>query len=331
MPVNSSSRDDDGRLALGFLAQPGLRDMVRVARAAEERGFEAAFVAETQIRRDAVTAVTAILMQTSRLRVGTAAVSIYTRGAALLAVTWATLAEAAPGRTILGLGVGSASVLERQGVEVTHPIGRLREYTEAIRAMWSQQRASYDGAYVRIDDAELEVRPDPAPPIFHCVGGPQALRTAARHADGVILDGFLPRSEVARMVRHVHDAAGGRFDGDIGAGLMVSVGDDWSDAADRLRPTVAVYVSRFPELTREMGVDEDVLARIAEAAARDGAASAGRLVSDDLVDLLAVCGSPGHCRGRIDEYRRAGVTLPVLFPEPFSVDRVVAELAPAPH
>ena len=133
------------RLAVGLLAYPGLRDMARVARDAERQGFSAAFVAETQIIRDAVTAVTAMLLATTRLKVGTAAVNVFTRGAALLAVTWATLAETAPGRTILGLGVGSASTLAQQGFEVSHPIGRLREYTEAIRMLWSGERVSYQG------------------------------------------------------------------------------------------------------------------------------------------------------------------------------------------
>lgn len=318
------------RLAIGLLAYPGLHELAGLARDAERQGFSAAFIAETQLRRDAVSPLAAMLLATTRLVVGSAAVNVFTRGAALLAVTWATLAEAAPGRAILGLGVGSASTLEQQGFEVSRPISRLREYTEAIRLLWTGNPVTYQGKSVTLCSARLEVRPDPVPQIFHCVGGPQALRSAARHADGIILDVFLPPSEVARMIRQVHDGAGGRFTGEIGAGLMVSVADDWRAAADRMRPTLARYISRFPELTREMGISEELVARITSTVSRDGPDAAAGLLTDDLVDAVAVCGTAERCRKRIAAYRATGVTLPVLFAEPHSLHRAIAVLAPLP-
>jgi 5,10-methylenetetrahydromethanopterin reductase len=319
------------RLAIGLLARPGLREAARVARDAERRGFSAAFVAETQLIRDAVTSLTAMLLATTRLKVGTAAVNVFTRGAGLLAVTWATLAEAAPGRTILGLGVGSASTLAQQGFDVAHPIGRLREYTEAMRLLWSGEQVSYQGSIVTLREAQLDVWPDPPPQVFYCVGGPQALRMAASLAEGVILDVFLPPGEVSRMVRQVHDGAADRFAGEIGAGLMVSVDDNWRDAAGRIRPTVARYIARFPELAREMGIGDELITRIRLMADQEGLAKAADLVGDEVVDAAAVCGPPARCRRRIEAYRDAGLTLPVLFPEPSSLERVITDLAPLPE
>jgi 5,10-methylenetetrahydromethanopterin reductase len=321
---------DEQRVAIGLLAYPGLQELVALAQSAERRGFYAAFMAETQLRRDAVAPLAAMLMATTRLVVGSAAVNVFTRGAALLAVTWATLAEAAPGRVVLGLGVGSASTLAQQGFEVSRPIGRLREYTEAIRLLWAGEPVTYQGKSVTLRSAQLDVCPDPVPPVFHCVGGPQALRSAARVADGVILDVLLPPSEVARMIRQIHDGAGGRFTGEIGAGLMVSIADDWHEAADRIRPTLARYISRFPELTREMGISDELVARITNTVGRDGPAAAASLLTDDLVDAVAVCGTAERCRKRIAAYRASGVTLPVLFAEPHSLRQVVADLAPLP-
>lgn len=317
------------RLAIGLLAQPSLRHVARLAHDAEQRGYSAAFIAETVVRRDAISAITAMALATTRLKIGSAAVNVYTRGAALLAVTWAALAEAAPGRTILGLGVGSASTLAVQGFDVSLPIARLREYTEAIRLLWSGEEVSYSGRCVTLDNAQLEVRPDPPPDIYYCVGGPQALRTAARQADGIVLDAFLSTGEVTRMIRQIHGAAS-RFSGEIGTSLMVSIADDWRDAAERLRPTVASYISRFPELAREMGLSPELIAQITVTAETAGLAAAASLVDYDVVDALAVCGSPDRCRRRIEEYRTTGVTLPVLVPEPLSLERVLADLAPVP-
>ena len=94
-------------IGLGFLGFPDLRGMVRAGQAAEQAGFESAWVAETRITRDAVSAMTALLLGTERLRVGSAAINVFTRGAALTAISWATMAEAAPGRVVLGIGPGS--------------------------------------------------------------------------------------------------------------------------------------------------------------------------------------------------------------------------------
>src|SRR4051794_33804496 len=93
------------RVGLGFLGDPGIRDMAALAVAAEASGFESAWVSETRIAHDAVSGMAAIIAATERMRVGSAAINVFTRGAALVATTWATLAEAAPGRVVLGLGV----------------------------------------------------------------------------------------------------------------------------------------------------------------------------------------------------------------------------------
>ena len=132
------------------------------------------------------------------------------------------------------------------------------------------------------------------------------------------------------MIRQIHGAAASRFSGEIGTSLMVSIADDWRDAADRLRPTVASYISRFPELAREMGLSPELIAQITVTAETAGLAAAASLVDYDVVDALAVCGSPDRCRRRIEEYRTTGVTLPVLVPEPLSLERVIADLAPVP-
>lgn len=286
--------------------------MASAAHAAEAAGFESAWVAETRIARDAVTAVTAILARTERLRVGSAAVNVFTRGAALTAVTWATLAEAFPGRAVLGLGVGSESTLRQQGYVVDHPVGRLREFTEAVRAAWEGPApVSYAGRYVRFDALEPELLPDPAPCLYLCVGGPQTLRLAGRIADGVVLDTFLPVPAVAAALGHV----GEDFAGEAAAALVVSVADTVDEAAARLRPTLARYLVRFPELARVSGLDEEYVARLQRRAVEGGLEAVAADVPTELVARCAVCGPPARCHERIGEYRAAGIALPILFTE----------------
>ena len=260
--------------------------------------------------------MTALLLGTERLRVGSAAINVFTRGAALIAVTWATLAEVAPGRVVLGIGAGSEGPLRQQGYRANRPVARLREAVESIRVAWSATKpVSRDGTYVSYDNLLLEVRPAPLPEIYMCVGGPRALALAGSIADGVVLDGFLPPAS-AVQARAILDSSepGRRFPGELAGAIMVSLASNRSEAADALRPVLAGYLVNFPELARISGVEPELVERLRHQAALDGLQKASRLLSDELVAAHSLCGPPTACRDRLAEYRAAGYELPILFP-----------------
>lgn len=316
------------RLGIGFLSHPGVPSMVVHAQAAEAAGFESAWVAETRISRDAVVPVAAILYATQRLRVGTSAINVFTRGAALTAITAATLAELAPGRVVLGLGTGSPEPLKAQGFDFDRPFTRLREAVTAIRATWrGPWPVSYEGQTVALQELDPELRPDPEPPIYLCTSGPRALRYAGEAAEGVIVDVLLPTSFVAHARSLLDEGAGGEYQGELAAALLVSVADSRGEAAARLRPTLARYLVGFPELAQKLGLDPEFLARIGAVAESSGVAQVLPLLSDDLVCRFAVCGTGEQCRDRIGEYRAAGVDLPILFSEPNSFEKVIRAVA----
>jgi 5,10-methylenetetrahydromethanopterin reductase len=318
-------------LGIGFLGYPDLRSLIDAGRAAEAAGFESAWVAETRLTRDAVTGVAALLLATTWIRVGSAAINVFTRGAGLIAVTWATLAEAAPGRAVLGLGVGSEAPLAQQGYSVNHQLGRLGEMVEAVRAAWAgEEPITRDGAYVRFQDLLLEVRPSPPPAVYLCVSGPRALTLAGRIADGVVLDAFL-QPAFAHHARSLLDAGSSEqsFRGELAGAVVVSLAPNREDAAAAMRPLLANYLVNFPELARVSGVDPELVARLRAAAAAGAMQAASRLITDDLVAAHALCGPPSACRERLAEYRAAGYELPILFPLQGCIAECIAELAGA--
>ena len=317
------------RLGLGFLGFPDLRAMVEAGIRAEEKGFESAWVAETRITRDAVTGMTALLMATRTLRVGSAAINVFTRGAALVAVTWATLAEAAPGRVVLGLGGGSAIPLGQQGLPHDHTVSRMREFTEAVRGAWAAATPfSYSGHYVHFEGLEPEVRPAHPPSIYFCVAGPRALACAAQVADGVVFDAFLPPSYVA-SARAALDAAApsSHYGGELAGVLIVSIQPTVAEAVVPLRPLLANYLVNFPELASVTGIDVELVTRMREVRVDGGLEAAAALLGDDLIAQHALCGPPAAIRERLGEYRAAGLGLPVLCPVPSSLDAAMADLA----
>ena len=115
------------RIGLGLLGSPELLKMVELAQLAETHGFESVWVAETRLTRDGITPCAAIAMATTRLKIATGIVNVYTRGAVLTAVSFVSLDEVSQGRIIMGLGTGSPLVLKPQGVAFHKPLTRLRE------------------------------------------------------------------------------------------------------------------------------------------------------------------------------------------------------------
>jgi alkanesulfonate monooxygenase SsuD/methylene tetrahydromethanopterin reductase-like flavin-dependent oxidoreductase (luciferase family) len=74
-------------------------------------------------------------------------------------------------------------------------------------------------------------------------------------------------------------------------------------------------------------VDGAILAAIQRAFEEQGLEAAADHVGDDLVDRLAVGGTPEECRARLDEYRAAGVHLPIVAPLEGAAELAVETLA----
>src|SRR5512147_419852 len=171
------------------------------ARAAEEAGFSLVTVMDHLYQIDGIGPVTdpmlegwstlaALARETTRVRLGTLVTGVTYRNPALLAKTATTLDVISGGRAILGLGAAWNDV-EHDGYGFDFPpirerMDRLDEALTIIRAMFTDERPSFEGHYYRIVDALNVPRPIRAggPPIMVGGGGEQrTLRIAARHAD----------------------------------------------------------------------------------------------------------------------------------------------------
>ncbi len=181
------------------------------ARAAEERGFDTFYVPEhthIPIRREAahpgtgdeslpddryartldpwVSLATAAAV-TSRIRLSTAVALPVESDPITLAKAIATLDHLSGGRVTLGAGFGwNTDELSDHHV----PAGRrrtvLKEYLEAMRALWTQEEASYDGEFVSFGPSWAYPKPVQAhvPVLIGAGGGPKTFRWISEHADG---------------------------------------------------------------------------------------------------------------------------------------------------
>src|SRR5881227_1818646 len=104
-------------------------------RAAEDDGYDAVWFGETA--HDPLTAVALAAQSTSRVQLGTGVAIALARSPMTLAVTANDLQLASEGRLLLGLGSQvKAHVTRRFSMPWVQPIGQMREFVLATRAIW---------------------------------------------------------------------------------------------------------------------------------------------------------------------------------------------------
>jgi alkanesulfonate monooxygenase SsuD/methylene tetrahydromethanopterin reductase-like flavin-dependent oxidoreductase (luciferase family) len=233
----------------------------------------------------------------------------------------ATVDDLAGGRFILGLGTSHREQVEPEhGIGFSRPTDRLRDVVDVVRALLRDGAVSHAGRVLSIERFDLWFTPRRrALPIYIAGLFPTMLEIAGALADGVLLTWptlEAPRRAAAHVARGAEQAGRDPRAIEIASLIPCAVAATRREALDALRPGVASYAgyfSRYNRLLAESGFPDAVRAVKTAWDAGDHAA-ATRAVPDELIDAVAVAGTPDQCRERIDRYRSAGLGLPILSP-----------------
>jgi len=292
-------------------------EAIELARRAVAAGATSLWMAEHLGYREAAVTCMAFVLSTERAVVVPTAVSPYLWHPTPTAMALATLAEAAPGRVALAVGVGNPLFLQESGKELLKPVRAVREFVECLRGLWSGEPVRYEGELFRLAGARMAFRPSEAIPIYIAAMGPDMLRLTGRMADGVVLSAGLSVDYVKHSLALVREGAtrAGRDPERLRrAGyIFLSVSDDRREAVEAVREKVAFLMrNRFlADNIASAGIPIDQDAIIAAVARRD-MASAARLVPDEAIEVFTVGGTPRHCLDRLGQYSSAGLDEPVL-------------------
>jgi 5,10-methylenetetrahydromethanopterin reductase len=279
------------------------------ARAAERADLGSAWIIEDYFHPGAYALAAAAAATTERLTIGLGVVNPYTRHPALLAMETAALAGIAPGRVVLGLGSSNRRWIEAQmGIPFKAPLGGLRESVEIVRRLLAGERVTFRGEVFTLDDVHLEWRPPGSVPVLLGVKGPRALRLAGEIADGVHCSVLASPGHVRRVRR---SAGAGRPDFAVVAYVIVAVDPDGRRARDLVRPLLARYlgVLHGQSILLDAGLEPDRTRPFREALGTGAAAT--HLVDEELIDALAVAGTPEHCRRQLARWAEAGLDAPI--------------------
>lgn len=320
------------RMALYMQDKHPISYEIEMAKYAEARGFSEIWQADTRLARDCVVLMSALLSQTTRLRIGSGVLPIWTRNPAVIAATWNTMWEMAgsvngQSRVMLGLGAWWEPIASRVGVERRKPLTAMREHIEVLRQLFTMEEVTYQGEFVKLDRVKLDVAfGDTSPrdiPLYIGATGPKMLEMAGEICDGVVLNYVVSVDYIRRaveLVRRGAEKAGKSLDDVDRPELLVCClsDDDPHAAMMEGKALVAYYLGTEPHIMKASNVDEDLIKRVQEfvgwPATEADYRRAAQIIPDDVVRNLMAVGTSRQCRDKVAEYIDAGVTCPILYP-----------------
>ncbi|HTR72869.1 MAG TPA: LLM class F420-dependent oxidoreductase [Solirubrobacteraceae bacterium] len=195
------------KFGVGIFPTESVQPPSEIAVMAEERGFEAlVFPEHTHIPAsrespysgggelpsfyartfDPFVAATAAAAATERLLVGTGICLVIERDPIVTAKEVASVDVLSGGRFLFGVGAGwNAEEMGNHGTDFSHRFGLMRERIEAMKAIWTEDEASYSGRYVEFDRIWCWPKPaqKPHPPVLVGGNGPRVLDRVLAYGD----------------------------------------------------------------------------------------------------------------------------------------------------
>ncbi|MFE0148470.1 LLM class flavin-dependent oxidoreductase [Nonomuraea sp. NPDC059007] len=297
-----------------------------LVREAERLGYDSAWASEGY-GVDPATTLAWLAAGTERIGLGTGVIQVTGRTAISAAMTATTVDRVSGGRFLLGLGASGPQVAEGwHGQRYARPLAHLRDYVAVVRKALDGRPVEHAGPEIvlplpdsRGKALSMTVSPARQPlPIHLAAMGPKAVELAGEIADGWLPIHF-PPEHLAETMTHLRSGAA-RAGRDV-AGVEVSpmvmamVDDDADYARDLIRPMLAVYlggmgtrgVNFYNRLAHRLGFGS-AAGRVRDAYFDGDLGEAMEEVPDDLIDTLALCGTPERVRERLAAYRKAGAT-----------------------
>ena len=306
------------------LFTPTIRDMLEIARLADEAGFDSLWNGEFFNRNGLVT-LAAVATCTQRAKIATGIAYAYMRNPVLNATGAMDIDELSNGRLILGLGSGTRSMNETWYGEKFEPRSalKMKECVALIRKIW----ASHAGGGMKFagDYYSLNIPAYARPyivrdriPLYLAAVQKGMLRTTGEIADGLVGHPLYSRKYIAEFIRpniEVGARRAGRSlkDIDLTTLLITAISHDREQALRDAKNQIAFYASvkSYEGILNLHGWEEQKRA-IWEYFRTFNLPKMAAAVTDDMVEQIAIAGTPEECREQIEKWKDV-VDLPILY------------------
>ena len=273
------------------------------------QGYTDVWSAETD-GTDAFTPLALASQWAPTMRLGTAIVPVFTRGPAVIAQSALAMAQAPPGRFVLGVGTSSDVIVSRwNGIQFEEPFRRLRDTVRFLRSALAGEKVTETYDTFSVNRFKLSAVPEQPVPILIAALRPGMLDLAGREGDGAIIN-WLSADDVATVAPIVRAHGAHK---EVVARIFVVPSEDTDTVRAQARYAIAQYlnVPVYRAFHEWLGRGS-LLQPMWDAWAAGDRPAALAAIPDEVVDDLIVHGSPAQCRAQIQRYVDNGVSTPVL-------------------
>jgi probable F420-dependent oxidoreductase len=302
-------------MTIPFTGVP-LHELGPLVRRIDEAGYDSVWSAEST-EFDGFTPLVVAAEHSTRLRLATGIVNVYTRGPALLAQTAAALANVSNGRFVLGLGASSNVIVEQwNGIPFRRPLTKVEETVEYLRKVLAGERGT--GGF------KIATPPEQPVPIVLAALRDRMLGLAARIADGAFTN-FLPLSRAAK----VSDAFAAPEKELACRFFSINGPEDEALVAAKRMFVAYATVPVYAEFFRWLGFGDEI-DPVVEAWNEGDRKHALELAPDALVRDVFLLGPVEAQRERLEAFGEAGITTAVLTLscKPDQLPALIDEFAP---
>ena len=306
------------------LFTPTIRDMMEIAQLADEAGFDSLWNGEFFNRNSLVT-LAAVATCTQRAKIATGIAYAYMRNPVLNATGAMDIDELSNGRLILGLGSGTRSMNEMWYGEKFEPRSalKMKECVALIRKIWASHAGGgvkFEGDYYSLN-IPAYARPHIVRdriPLYLAAVQKGMLRTTGEIADGLVGHPLYSRKYIAEFIRpniEVGAKRAGRNpkDVDMTTLLITAISHDREQAIRDAKNQIAFYASvKSYEGILNLHGWEEQKRTIWEHFRTFNLPKMAAAVTDDMVEQIAIAGTPEECREQIEKWKDA-VDLPILY------------------
>lgn len=309
------------RTAIGFNADVPIQELVSYASIVDESGFDSVWIHEHSFGRDSISFLSAASQGTRKVKIGVACVSPFTRHPVSIATTASTLQESSGGRLLMGIGSGFPMRLDLMGVRHEKPIAAIKDTIEICRGVWSGNPVTYAGQVFSVKNVKSLTGACAKVPIYIAGWKPQMLSITGKFSDGYVAKGGESTVSIGQIVSSIKKSAEGSgrsiSDIDVAAYLLTFVGKSKEEALERVRkdPFVTYMLAVQDDYLYEgTGIDPAKKKPISENYFRGNVAQASTFVTDEMLEAFTLLGTKDDVINRAVEFKKAGLTLPILQP-----------------
>ena len=309
------------KFGISYYGTYPLNEFLQVAEVANKVGADSIWISEEFIYRDPFILTSSLLYNTRNIKLMPGPVSPFFKHPVAIVREILTLAEVDNNRLALHIGIGDLNGLKQMGITVSKPLKKIEEAIKTIRKLIKGEVVCNKDSTWDINRIKMVLGGKFKIPIYTAAMGAKMLELSRKFSDGTVLSHMTSVDYIRKSIETVQSIPEKiKYpEHEFFQFFVLSYAEKKKNAYNQIRPNAAHWLGvPYPQPVHVQDWDNNGLEvdhmSIYEAINRNELDAACSLVSDKVLEKLAIVGTQSDIEHRLQEYLDAGVTYIVINP-----------------